>query len=206
MIQKLSWNKPEDIQKLIAHIKAHNLFIGSTDTVIGIMGQVDGESLEKIDHVKIRREKPYVILMDSIRKVGGVAHALDCHIEKFLRLCWPGAVTVVLNKKEGVPDYVGSAATVAVRIPDHAGLQQLLAPLAYGLYSTSANISGEPVPSTIEDVSSSIKDACRYYIDDGKQEVIPSTILDLSQGDMRVIREGAYPIERLQKLYQQAAD
>ena len=206
MIQKLYWNEPEDIKKVLAHIKAQHLFIGSTDTVLGIMGNVNEHILKKIDNVKMRREKPYVILVDSIRKVGSISDIKNFHIEKFLRLCWPGAVTVILNKKEGVPDYVSSASTVALRIPDHEGLKELLSHLPYGLYSTSANVSGDPIPDTINEVSQRIKDTCHYFINDGKQEKVPSTIIDCSQGDMRIIRPGAYPIERLQKLYHQAAD
>ncbi len=206
MIQRLHWNEPEDIQKMLAHIKAQHLFIGSTDTVLGIMGNVAEPVLKKIDNVKIRQGKPYVILVDSMRKAEAIADIKRFQIEKFLRLCWPGTVTVILNKKEGTPDYISSAPTVALRIPDHEGLKEVISHLPYGLYSTSANVAGETIPDTINEVVQCIKDTCHYYINNGKQETVPSTIIDCSQGDMRIIRPGAYPIERLQKLYHQALD
>ena len=206
MIERICWSKPEDIQKLLVSLQQDYLFIGSTDTVIGLMGNVDERVLKKIDNVKNRQRKPYIILVDSIRKAKALSSIKNFHIEKFLRLCWPGAVTVILNKKRDVPDYIGSVAKVALRIPDHEGLKELLSQLPYGLYSTSANVSSDPVPATIQGVSQRIIDACHYYVDNGMQNGLPSTIIDCSEDTLRVVRPGAFPIERLQQLYHQAAD
>ena len=206
MIERLSWHNAQAIKKLLVQVQQDELFLGTTDTVLGLMGNITQKVQDKIDNVKQRKEKPYVILQDSMSKVAKLARMDSIHIERFLQLCWPGPVTVILPKHEDAPDYAGSHETVAIRIPQHTGLLALLKELPLGLYSTSANISGEPIPSSIAEVTQSIVEACCCFIESGKHEEVPSTIIDCTQGELRIVREGAYPIERLLDLYKQTSN
>lgn len=207
MIQALHWTKSEDIQKLVSAIKQHDLFIGSTDTVIGLMGNVDPFVLKKIDNLKSRRDKPYVLLVDSMEKVEALCSIQDSRMRAFLKRCWPGPVTVILPKSPHAPAYMGASSTVALRIPEHSGLQAVLSQLTYGLYSTSANISGEPIPHGFEEIAPKIQDACQYYLcNDLPNGYVPSTIIDCSKQGIELVREGVYPIESLLALYHQNSD
>jgi len=81
------------------------------------------------------------------------------------------------------------------------GLQQLLAYLP-GLFSTSANISGKPIPQTINEVDERIVSQVAYAVIDKKEKAhksIPSTIIDCSGERIVVVREGAYPTDELRK-------
>lgn len=205
MVKMLKWYCSKDVADLSRFLIENKLFIGSTDTVLGLMCKVSASSKSLIDSVKIRSGKPYVILVDSMQKVSAIC-VINSKLRSFLAACWPGPVTVILPVNKGVPDWMKEMGTIAIRIPDHKGLQHILPDLPFGLYSTSANISGEPVPRSFNEVAQQIKDACACYIDDEYDcKDVPSTIIDCSQDGFRVIRSGAYPIERLQELYDRAS-
>lgn len=207
MIKILKWHNFKDIIELKNSLIENKSFIGTTDTVLGLMCKVNQDAKAALDKLKIRSEKPYVVLVDSIEKVEKLCIVTTPRIRSFLSLCWPGPVTVILSMRKDVPQWISARATVALRIPDHVGLQALSADSPWGIYSTSANISGESIPKNIDEVAQSIKDACAYYVDDEFQhEELPSTIIDCSQDDFRVVRVGAYPIERLQELYDRSSD
>jgi tRNA A37 threonylcarbamoyladenosine synthetase subunit TsaC/SUA5/YrdC len=139
MLKMLKWHCSRDIADLKSFLIENKLFIGTTDTVLGLMCQVDESSKKSIDNVKIRSGKPYVILIDSIEKVSKLC-VINWTLRSFLTACWPGPVTVVLSIGPDAPKWMKELNTVAVRIPDHKGLQSILVDLPFGLYSTSANI------------------------------------------------------------------
>lgn len=200
----LRWNSTKDVNLLTDYVLRKHIFIGSTDTVLGLMGMVDPQIKQSLDQIKARSGKAYIILVDSIDKVERLCDIPHDKIKRFLTLCWPGPVTVILPVKSEHLGLVGSA-TAALRIPNHKGLQQLLAKLPYGLYSTSANISGDQVACALEQVTETIKQSCCYYIDNGmQQQQLASTIVDCSQGNVNIIRTGLYPVEMLQRLYDSA--
>ncbi len=95
-----------------------------------------------------------------------------------------------------------SEGTVALRVPDHAGLQSVMKKVG-PLFSTSANRKGYPTPATLDAVDQTILDNVDLIIADKKttpKEPVPSTILDCTGDEIKVIREGAYPIEELETI------
>ena len=90
---------------------------------------------------------------------------------------------------------------IALRVPDHAGLQKLLTHFT-GLFSTSANISGNPIPRTINEVDERIVKQVSCAVIDKKEKpvaLLSSTIIDCSGEPIVVVRKGAYPIDELKK-------
>lgn len=203
-MQVLRWSNENEVAYLISHLKKNGLFIGTTDTVLGLMGAVTDEVRKLVDRVKMRSGKPYVVLVDNMQKIEQLCSIDSEQLRIFLQRCWPGPVTIILKVKPELQNIIGAGSTVALRIPDHPGLQAVAHALPYGLYSTSANISGDPVPTVINDVDQKIKDACRYYITDEHIAGQPSTIIDCSDNKFTVLRQGLYPIEKLHQLYNAA--
>ncbi len=203
-MQTLSWNNKKDIAYLLESVMKNALFVGTTDTVLGLMGAVNQEVRGSIDRAKIRADKPYVVLVDSLLQVERICVVDFKPLHIFLQHCWPGPVTIILKVRPELQEIIGSKGTVALRIPDHQGLQTVAGALPYGLYSTSANISGHPVPLLIYQVDQKIKDACAYYIADEHIAGQPSTIIDCSDNNFYVVREGLYPVAALRQLYNAA--
>lgn len=199
------WSQPDTIVHAVKLLQHERVILSSTDTVVGLLAPLTERGRALLDEVKARQGKPYLILTASLNRLEPFIEPVEnLHIEKLIALCWPGPVTILFKAREAVPPCMQSAeGTIGVRIPDHAGLLQLLGSFN-GLFSTSANIAGHAVPATIEDIEHEILDRVAYIIDDKPDGNIhqgaASTILDCSLGDIRVVRSGAYPITVLEKM------
>lgn len=161
-----------------------------TDTVYGIGALAsDSEGIEKIYKMKHREaKKPLPILCSTIEQVKKIA-IVDEAVEKIMIKHWPGALTIILNKKVNVlPNY---QSTVAVRIPNE---QIALDTINYFsiLATTSVNISGEKELSSIEEIANEFDDVIDYcIIDSAKFSKVPSTIIDATTADIKIIRQGS---------------
>lgn len=200
------WQSPESIQLLTETLNNNEVFIGSSDTVIGLFANITSKGYQKLGQIKKRVEKPYIVLIDSPKKIFNLAELpSDKKFINFINNCWPGPVTLIFKAKENLPTFLKSSDnTIAIRIPNHPQLHKLLSHFS-GLFSTSANISGEKIPQTIEEINSEIVNYVQYIVSDkNKTGLVPSTILDCTGDRIRVIREGAYLIEDLEKFYGQS--
>ena len=94
--------------------------------------------------------------------------------------------------------------TIAVRVPKHNGLLRLLREFD-GLFSTSANRSGQPVPKTIDELSSDIVESVSCIVrDENEEKKLPSTIVDFSrENECMVVREGSITKNEIERYYEQ---
>jgi len=174
------------------------------DTVLGLLADVSKVGYAKLDHIKSRERKPYLLLVANQEKALNLIEKSAikiCQIEKLLNICWPGPATLIFRAKATVPEGVKSPeGNVAIRVPDHAGLLQLLQHFD-ALYSTSANSSGKQVPACLEDVDQSIKQAvaCIVLNQNNTQSIVPSTIIDCTGQKIRIVRSGAFSVEKLKE-------
>jgi L-threonylcarbamoyladenylate synthase len=205
--EKISlWCDPAAVQRVVEALSRSQVILSTTDTVLGLLAPLTHEAKMHLDTIKKRNTKPYLILVRSLAALKEFIEPIsDFHIENLMKGCWPGPLTIIFKAKQTVPQFmVSPEGTIAVRIPDHPGLQAILSQYD-GLFSTSANITGDPIPTTITDVDPSIINAVAYIVDDGpeaKQRIDPeraSTILDCSRESITLVRSGAYPIAQLEK-------
>ncbi|MCA9770569.1 L-threonylcarbamoyladenylate synthase [Candidatus Dependentiae bacterium] len=208
----LSWYDKNTVQKACKVINQNGVVLSTTDTVLGLLATTSVEGRKVIDNMKRRYEKPYLILVDSAKKINSLVDVQSMfHIEKLIAHCWPGPVTLIVNARKDVPAYMKSNQnTIALRVPDHKQLCELL--LCTGpLFSTSANKADQPVPDTIKEVDSEILAACALIIgcasssvktlNDEAIQSVSSTILDCTTKNIRIVREGAYCINKLETFY-----
>jgi L-threonylcarbamoyladenylate synthase len=158
---------------------------------------MDAAAVERIFRIKGREpRKPLpVVVADAaqLRRLGIDPESPE--VAPFLAI-WPAALNVLAPLGRPVAAAAGEA-RLAVRVPGHAGLRALLAELG-PLTATSANRSGEPPlvdPGAAETLLAG-EDA--LVVDDG---VLPggppSTLVELDGGELRVLRAGRFPVERL---------
>ena len=119
----------------------------------------------------------------------------------------------VFDAHDDVPDFLCSAErTIAIRIPEHEGLRGV-ADSFMGLFSTSANITQDPTPKDKDSINPLLFERTQAFVEGDLQEGLASTIIDVSGIDFknlgdgvlppfRVLRHGAYPIEKLRALYE----
>ncbi len=203
-MKTLFWDNKEAIDCLQKELHAGRVVLAEGDTVLGLLADVSQKGRDQLDEIKNRSKKPYLILVGSSQKAFDFIE-IDAkkvfQTEKIMKKCWPGPVTLIFKAKTGIAPYAQSAdGTVALRVPDHAGLQQLL-PHFDGLFSTSANNSGNPVPMSVETVDSSILDAVSCVVMNDAQKraesALPSTIIDCTGDELVVVRQGAFDISAL---------
>jgi len=162
-----------------------------TETVYGLgANALDEQAILRVFEIKRRpMDKPMSIAVSSLAMLEMVAEVRDedrLLVEKLL----PGPVTVLLKKKNVVPDVItGGSPMVGVRFPDHE-LAMKIIDAAGPITSTSANKTGSPPPTCLEEVAKEIIKRVDGAVDGGKSLYgKPSTLLDLS--NRKVIREGA---------------
>lgn len=183
------------------------VIIYPTDTVYGVGASIDSlKGLCKIYEIKERDFKsPLIALLSKVEYVEKIAiidEKKKTIIEKLANRFWPGALTIILNKKETVPDIIVSGGkTIGVRIPDLKLAQEIIESVGGILPTTSANISGEKTPRSFEELSEEFKKRVDIVVDGGKSPLgMESTILDLTKTFPKILREGAIKKETIEEV------
>ena len=199
MIQRVDWHDHAAIKAVAEKIKNGAVVAGTSDTVLGLLAKASHAGKNELDRIKQRSGMPYLVLVPSFQAARTLSPVLQLGpVAQMAQAFWPGPLTLIVPAGKDVPDYLQSpTGGIAVRVPDHAGLQELLSECGM-LFSTSANLSGHPVPERFSDIDPAIAGQMAYLV--GPQQdstVIPSTILDCTQAKIKIIREGAISKELL---------
>jgi L-threonylcarbamoyladenylate synthase len=177
----------KDLKTASDILKKNGIVIYPTETVYGIGANIFSNiALEKVFTIKKRdKEKPVSVAVSDFGMMEDLVYIGDKEkrfIDKFL----PGPVTVILIKKEKVPDILTSGSQlVGIRFPAHETTIKLIQLAEVPITSTSANISGEASPKSV----AQIKIAADYIIDGGECSGEPSTVVDLV--NWKILRKGA---------------
>lgn len=190
------WNNPDIIQEAIAVIQRNGSLVYPTDTVYGLaVNALKIHCLERLFKIKKRPEtKPVPVMVRDMAMAKKLAF-IDRKAEKILKAVWPGPVTVVLEKREIVPDILTAGQrTIGLRIADCRFTQTLMNNLAEPITATSANFSGSPPLNSAAEI---IKIFSQAYprpdliLDAGQLPVsLPSTVLDLTSPRPKILRVG----------------
>jgi L-threonylcarbamoyladenylate synthase len=175
-------------------LSAGGLVAFPTDTVYGVGAHAfQPQAVEKIYAAKIRpRDKAIPLLLATSNDLSLVAESIPPVAHLLAERFWPGGLTLVLRKRAIVSDVVSPGPTVAVRVPDHAVTQALIAALGAPLAATSANLAGNPSPVTAQEVVGELAGRIELILDGGPcSGGIPSTVLDLTTDPPAILRSGA---------------
>jgi L-threonylcarbamoyladenylate synthase len=160
----------------VAALRAGRAVILPTDTVYGLCALPGHENV--LYELKGRdRSKPVALLAADVDALVAAVPGLDRSVlERYL----PGPYTLVFG-------------AVGVRVP-HLPPSAVEVVRAVGVVAaSSANLSGGPDPRRVEDVPEKIRAACGAIVHAGELPGVPSTVIDLTTGEPRVLRRGAGP-------------
>jgi L-threonylcarbamoyladenylate synthase len=194
---KINPQNPEEekIAEAASVIKTGGLVIFPTDTVYGLGADaLDREAVKRVYQVKRRpQDKPLIIQVADIEQIHNLVAKVSQTAPILMKKFWPGALTLVFNRKS-------SPGTVALRMPDNRIALSLIKKAGVPLTAPSANLSGEPSPSRIEEINEELIKEIDLIIDGGETKIgIESTILDLTASPPRILREGAIPSAEIKK-------
>lgn len=195
----LSAKSPDVIPGALDVLNKGGLVAFPTDTVYGVGALVfDGQAVESIYTAKDRPiEKAIPVLIGDTEGMEIVGMDIPEIAYRLASRFWPGPLTVVIPKKPTLPESVSATATVGVRVPDHEVARALLR-AAGPMAVTSANISGQPSPSTAEEAFTQLSGRIDLIIDGGPTPGgVPSTVLDCTGRELKILREGPISLEEI---------
>ncbi len=191
IIEKLN---EENLKKINKVLKNSGVIIYPTDTVYGIACDCYLEDgIKKLFSFKKRLlNKPINVLTDSIEKIETVGIINDSLERKLINKYLPGDMTIILEKKEKVPDILtANLSTIGVRIPNDPIALKILSNYPNPLATTSVNISGESPGLEVSDFYEEFKDKVDLIIAGKKSKIgVPSTVVKVEKNKVRILREG----------------
>ena|SRR3990167_3035881 len=203
-MNKIYFWKDFSVQDLHTELKNNDVIISSTDTVAGLLALPALSGFKKLNQLKQKEGKPYLLVAASIDNVKSlVEFEFADSVERLVKYCWPGPLTLIIKAKEEIPNFIKSAdGNIAIRIPKHDHLLELLKETG-PLFSTSANITNKPVPRFVSEIDPQLLDSVNIALqekDDKTISIVPSTILDCTKNEIKLVREGAYDLEVLERV------
>ena len=185
-------------------IKQGGLVLFPTETVYGIGANgLDEKAVKKIFEAKGRaQDNPLILHVSDFDMVKTIAKDITELEYKLMYDFWPGPFTIILKKKVIVPDVVtGGLDTVALRMPASKIANNLIKYSQLPIAAPSANISGKPSGTRLEDILDELGPKMDFIIDGGKCEVgIESTVVKVENNSVRILRPGKITKEQIEKV------
>jgi L-threonylcarbamoyladenylate synthase len=185
------------VAETVAAIRAGKLAVLPTDTVYGLAADPDAEAaVRELSRAKGRDERqPIALVAADLDSLFARVPELDDRATAIVRALLPGPYTLVLpNPGRRYPWLAGARPdTIGVRVPGSAGPGREVLEQVGAVAATSANLTGEPDPCTLAGVPEAIRAVAAALLDGGELPGTPSTVLDLTGPEPRVLREGAVP-------------
>jgi L-threonylcarbamoyladenylate synthase len=197
--QVLSTSHPDAIPAALSVLHAGGLVGIPTDTVYGLAALLnDSKAITRIYQAKERSEnKAIAVLIGDLEQIDQVAESLSADAWQLARAFWPGALTLVVPRRPELPANLSPLPTIGVRMPDHDFARRLLR-IAGPLATTSANLSGGPNPRNAAEVLVQLEGRIELLLDGGDAPGgVPSTVVDCTGSEIKVLRQGAITEERL---------
>lgn len=184
----------ETIERAVEALRRGGLVAFPTETVYGLGADASRpDAVARIFRAKGRPPAhPLIVHLPSAEHSSRWARRVPEAAERLADRFWPGPLTLILEKRDDVPDAVtGGQPTVGLRVPDHPMALALLGAFGGGLAAPSANRFGSVSPTTAEHVRHELGGAVDVILDGGPCAVgVESTILDLSGSTPRLLRPG----------------
>ncbi len=172
-----------------------------TDTVYGV--GADGLSAGAVLQLYAIKDRPRTqaipLLLADPADLVLVSSRVPTHAQLMAERYWPGGLTLVVPAAAHLPtELLAGGSTVAVRVPDHPVLRDLIRQLHHPLAATSANLHGYANPRTASDVVTQLGERLPLVLDGGATPGdIASTIVDVSGPVPRVLRQGVVQVDKV---------
>ena len=192
-----------ELEAAVEALRDGELVAFPTETVYGLGANASNPAaVQKVFALKGRPPNhPVIVHIDDPKYLRRWAREITPEAQKLADAFWPGPLTLVLPRADGVHDAVtGGQDTVAVRIPSHPMAQQLLTAFGGGIAAPSANRYGRLSATRPEHVRDEFGDEVKVILDGGESQVgLESTIVSCEPGRVRLLRPGAITLAQLRR-------
>jgi len=174
-----------------------------TDTFYGLgVDPFNSEAIQKLKQLKGREEtKPILIVISERDQLARFIKEPSAAFNHLAQTFWPGPLTLVGTANESVPrDITAGTETIGVRLPDDAKVCALVSACGGALTATSANPSTLAPARNAQTVDDYFGEAIDLIVDDGEAKTDrPSTVVDVSGSEAKLIREGVLLWREIEK-------
>lgn len=175
-----------------------------TETVYGLSASINSEvAIARVFVVKGRPQNhPLIVHISNINELQTVAINIHHDAIKLAHACWPGPLTLLLQRSNNVSlSVTGGRDTVAVRIPDNDFTRQLIENLGSPIAAPSANRFGKVSPTTAQHVCDDLQKDVDLIVDGGASSVgVESTIVDFTVSPPQLLRPGGILVEDIEEI------
>ncbi|CAM4264773.1 L-threonylcarbamoyladenylate synthase [Zobellia nedashkovskayae] len=193
---------PKEIKRVVDVLQKGGLVIYPTDTVYGLGCDITkSRALEKIARIKgIKLAKAnFSFICADLSNLSDYVKQIDTATFKILKRALPGPYTFILPGNTNLPKDFKKKKTVGIRVPDNSIAKALVEALGNPIVSTSIRDEDDLLEYTTDPelIFEKWENLVDIVIDGGYGDNVASTIIDLSDGEPRVIREGKGDIDIL---------
>ena len=194
----------EKIKEAANSIKNGELVLFPTETVYGIgANALDANAVSKIFKAKGRAgDNPLIVHISNLKMLENLVQDIGKTEKKLMENFWPGPLTIILNKKECIPyNVTAGLETVGIRFPSNKIAQDLIEFSELPIAAPSANISGKPSGTKIEDIIGELDGKVDYILDAGITDIgVESTVIRVIDGVVHILRPGKVTPEDIENL------
>lgn len=200
-ILTLELGKEEDlslIKEIAGVIKNGGIAVLPTDTIYSIAGSAAHKpAVERIYKLRKRTgTKPMILLVSSKQQILDLGIKLSARALEIMDKLWPNPLSIVVEAPSRSLYYLHRGKkTLAFRLPDNEFLQKILK-ITGPLVAPSANFEGEKPAVDIQEAKKYFKDSVPLYVDAGVLNSKPSTVVQLQETKLTILREGAAKIPK----------
>ena len=189
-------------QDALKALNDHQVIAFPTETVFGLgVFYDDFEAYNLLNQIKRRHEdKPYTMMLSNVADISKYAY-LDKKYFPIINKYMPGSLTILVKAKPNVPNYVThDTEIIGIRIPNNPEALELLAFLDKPLLVPSANRADQKPATNNEEVRDIFGDEIKVVLPGVSKGGLPSTIVDLTGDEIKVLREGPISLKELKEL------
>ncbi len=199
----------KDLKPAAQILKRGGVIAYPTETVYGLGANIfHQKAVQKIYRVKRRDpHQPISVMIASVDNVDEFCTGVHDYARQLMHQYWPGPLTLILMASENLPRYITSSdRKIGLRFPDHPITKALMVHHCQPITSTSANLTRGIPPVNARELNINIADKIDLIIDAGPCSTrIPSTVLDCSGDEPKLIRKGSIAISEINKFLEGVA-
>lgn len=191
----------QDMNRVVELLQAGKIVALPSDTVFGLAISINHiETIDRLKEVKHRQDdRPFPVLVSSKSQINQLA-LLSRRDVKLVRHWMPGAMTLIVNKAQGVDSRVTSGkGTIAIRMPDDPWLIELIRKVGYPLLMPSANITGEKEARSSDEVLAYFDGLIEGVVEGESLLDVSSTVIDASSKKLVEVRKGPISLNEVKK-------
>jgi len=193
-----------ELNIVTSKIASGELVVFPTETVYGIgTNALDGKACKKIFEAKGRpQDNPLIVHVSNKEMLKKYVKKISEVEEKLIDSFMPGPFTLIMEKTDQIPNEVTAGLdTVAIRMPDNEIANKLITALGLPIAAPSANVSGRPSGTILEDIKDELGEKVYCLIDGGQTDIgLESTVVKVVDNVPVILRPGKVTLEDIKKV------